>query len=196
MPGERLIESKIGEYYNASRTPVREALKQLGNEKLAKYSPRKGYIVSKMSMREILDLYEVRRVLEPAAMEHLAKSIELNHRNSLKKILTDIEISIDKEDFSKAKFLIIHWNQTAIHAVENPYIKKYLLSNNEKLYRLSNYLLKYRENVEHMVPYIFHMFSFIEKNQVDSIFIESKNYIDEIITLLKEYNDPQIFSLK
>lgn len=196
MPGDRLVESRIGQDYKASRTPVRDALQQLGDEKLAKYLPRKGYIVSKISMKEILDLYEVRRVLEPAAMEHLARTIDEADKIALKEIVIKIEKCLNIHDYDAAKEEIIHWNQKAIQAVKNPYIKKYLLSNNEKLYRLSNYLFKFEENMTAMLPYIKQMMEYIESGERVRIFEASKLYIENIISLIENYNDPSVFSLR
>jgi DNA-binding GntR family transcriptional regulator len=63
-PGDRLIESNLCEMLGLSRVPVREALFQLASEGLVEHAPGLGAIVSCPDRQEILDLYELREVLE------------------------------------------------------------------------------------------------------------------------------------
>lgn len=66
-PGDRLVETSIAEGMGVSRTPVREAFRQLEIEGLAENVPRKGTIVKGISKRDILEIYEIREVLEGLA---------------------------------------------------------------------------------------------------------------------------------
>ena len=65
-PGEMLREIQLAEWCGVSRTPVREALQRLEQDGLVT-SSRHGLIVRRRSPEEILDLYEVRIVLEGTA---------------------------------------------------------------------------------------------------------------------------------
>jgi DNA-binding GntR family transcriptional regulator len=65
-PGAPLVESSIAEWCGVSRTPVREALTRLEQDGLVTRSDR-GLVVRERSPEEILDIYEVRIVLESAA---------------------------------------------------------------------------------------------------------------------------------
>lgn len=67
LPATLLQESELGEQFNVSRTPVREALRHLLNESLIRRSGR-FYQVIEMSTKEIQDLYEVREALERMAV--------------------------------------------------------------------------------------------------------------------------------
>ena len=66
-PGERLIESKLGEEFGASRSPVREVLQQLVSEGLATSERNKGIIVSRLSIKQVDEIYNLRIVLESFA---------------------------------------------------------------------------------------------------------------------------------
>lgn len=63
-PGSHLQETRLAEALGVSRTPVRDALRVLGQEGLLTYAPNRGYFVSDMSDDYILDAYEVRATLE------------------------------------------------------------------------------------------------------------------------------------
>jgi DNA-binding GntR family transcriptional regulator len=63
-PGDFLIEVDLARQCNTSRTPVREACNRLCQEGWITQIRYKGYRVPEISMREITELYEYRKVLE------------------------------------------------------------------------------------------------------------------------------------
>lgn len=67
-PGASLVEVKLVEETGASRTPVREALRRLAAEGLVELAPRMGAKVARLSLRSTRELFDYRRVLEPAAI--------------------------------------------------------------------------------------------------------------------------------
>src|SRR5687768_18315906 len=67
QPGEPLSELALAEEFGVSRTPVREALKQLQTEGLIEIRPRVGTFVTTPSRREITELFEMKELLEGAA---------------------------------------------------------------------------------------------------------------------------------
>ena len=66
-PGERLIEERLAKEFNASRSPVREALRQLESEGLITFERNKGVTVSKLSIEEVDEIYTLRWLLESYA---------------------------------------------------------------------------------------------------------------------------------
>jgi DNA-binding GntR family transcriptional regulator len=74
-PGEKLMESRIAEDLGVSRTPVREAIRKLEKEKYVKMIPRKGAYVEDLTMEDILEVLEIRIVLEGLASKLAARNI-------------------------------------------------------------------------------------------------------------------------
>jgi len=70
--GERLNVEAIAEEYNTSVTPVRDALQMLSHEGLVDIKPRSGYFVKSITLKQLRDLLDVRRVLELTAIERAA----------------------------------------------------------------------------------------------------------------------------
>ena len=68
LPGSTLTEDMLCEMLNASRTPVRDAVSRLEQEHLVSIMPKKGIRVNRVSMNSIRELFEVRCLLEPAAV--------------------------------------------------------------------------------------------------------------------------------
>jgi DNA-binding GntR family transcriptional regulator len=68
-PGERLDVDVLSERYDTSVTPVRDALQMLSHEGLVTIKPRSGYFVARITLKELRDMLELRKILELAAVE-------------------------------------------------------------------------------------------------------------------------------
>lgn len=68
-PGTHLVEKDLTSEFGVSRTPYREAIKQLENLKLIQVIPRYGTIVRDIDINEVISAYEVRLRLEAMAAE-------------------------------------------------------------------------------------------------------------------------------
>ena len=66
-PRERLIEAELSQRYNVSRTPVREAIRNLAAAGLVTVEPYKGAVVADLDVDEIREIYTVRVALEGLA---------------------------------------------------------------------------------------------------------------------------------
>lgn len=85
-PGASLSEVALATSFQISRTPIREALKQLATEGLVEIVPRVGTFVAKPSLREIIELFQVKEALEGLSARLLAQrgrvpELEALHRN-------------------------------------------------------------------------------------------------------------------
>ena len=72
-PGDRLREENVAETLALSRTPVREALRRLEAERVIEHRARIGAVVRKLDHTEVVELYEMRVVLERTAAEMAAR---------------------------------------------------------------------------------------------------------------------------
>ena len=72
-PGDRLREIDVASQLALSRTPVREALRKLESDGIVEHRPRIGAVIRTLSTPEVVELYEMRLVLERTAAEMAAK---------------------------------------------------------------------------------------------------------------------------
>ncbi|MEO9327483.1 GntR family transcriptional regulator [Gordonia aurantiaca] len=68
-PGQKIVEETLCADLGISRAPVREALRLLAQQGLVEHQPRRGVRVAEWSPRDILQLFELRQVLERYAIE-------------------------------------------------------------------------------------------------------------------------------
>lgn len=90
-PNCRLVQNDLAAELDISRTPVRDALIQLSQEGLIRpLSDRGGFIVSEFTAREVLDIYEVRRSLEPLAAGQAAGQHSITEIAELRQVNHDL----------------------------------------------------------------------------------------------------------
>lgn len=70
-PGERLVEEQLTRRFGISRAPVREALRQLGEQGLVEHLPRRGVRVCELSARDMTELFGLRDALERFAVDEM-----------------------------------------------------------------------------------------------------------------------------
>ena len=63
-PGERVPEQEIAENFGISRTPIREAFRQLESEGFITVTPRKGAVVSSITAKDVGEFYTIKSILE------------------------------------------------------------------------------------------------------------------------------------
>ena len=84
--GERLTEAQLGRELGLGKTPIREALVRLIHDRLVRNMPRHGYEVTPITLADVEDLFRLRRILEPAAMELAAGRIDPPLRDRLQQL--------------------------------------------------------------------------------------------------------------
>ena len=72
-PGALINERRLIESLGIGRTPVREALRRLAQEQLVEVFPRRGMFVTKVDVRDLARISEVRAALEPVRAPHRAR---------------------------------------------------------------------------------------------------------------------------
>ncbi len=75
LPGDKIPQEKLAQELGISRTPLISALKFLEHEKLVESKPRRGYFVRLFSEEEMINIFELREVLEGLAARRAAASI-------------------------------------------------------------------------------------------------------------------------
>lgn len=123
-PGEKLTEMEISNRLKVSRTPVREALKQLEQEGLANYYPRRGSVVSEISIQDALDFYEVREYLEGLALKKLCLETSRNDILELGKIISKMDGYIEEENYKPLYKIHVEWTEAIIELIENRYLRE------------------------------------------------------------------------
>lgn len=93
---EPIKELKISKEIGVSRTPVREALRQLELEGLVTIIPNKGAVVSCINAKDIADIYEIRSLIEGLSAKWATSNITDEQLNQLEEIVFLSEFHLEK----------------------------------------------------------------------------------------------------
>ena len=95
-PGEELKEATLGKQLGVSRTPVREALRQLDLEGLVEIAPNRGAKVIGISRKDVEDIYHMRARLEGLAARKAAEQIKEEELAELEEVILLSEFHVKK----------------------------------------------------------------------------------------------------
>jgi DNA-binding GntR family transcriptional regulator len=98
-PGERIRQEVVAQRANASRLPVREALRILEAEGLVEQEPNKGARVARLDRRELDGLYRIRERVEPLALAESIPHLSEADLDRLADLQARIEHNVDPTRF-------------------------------------------------------------------------------------------------
>lgn len=124
--GQKLNELTLASELKISRTPIREALKQLELEGLVESIPNKGVYVKGFSPRDIDDMFEIRLSLEGLAIELAIERMDDVHLNKIKEVYELMEFYTLKKDIEKVNDLNILYHETIYEATQSAYFEQIL----------------------------------------------------------------------
>lgn len=111
--GEWINENELCQQLQISRTPLREALKVLAAEGLVQLVPRRGARVARLSVREIVDLFEALSGIEGIAAELAAKRMSAADLDGLRQL----QLRIEQRHKARNRHEYFHDNQTLHQAI-------------------------------------------------------------------------------
>jgi len=140
FPNSQIIETKLAEETGISRTPIRQALKELSYKGFVNIIPNRGAFVSNPNLEEIKSVYNCKMVLESAAIKDAFNNITNIEINKLENILNEgIEKHTNKDLYN---FISLNeeFHMVIAKASKNIYYEKYI----KELIQKSNiYLIFY-----------------------------------------------------
>jgi len=74
-PGTKLVEERLADIFSVSRARVREVLARLAHEQIVEVIPQRGAYVAKPTIEQAMDVFEARRLIEPALLRRLIESL-------------------------------------------------------------------------------------------------------------------------
>lgn len=103
-PNTKLTEQKICKQYNVSRTPVREAFRQLESDGLIENIPNRGAFVIGLTKRDISDLFDLRKLFEIHSVQWAIERMDADEIDELRENIEFMEFYTIKEDVEKVLY--------------------------------------------------------------------------------------------
>ncbi len=106
-PGARIHEIAVSEQFQVSRGPVREALRILENAGLVSIQPRRGAIVTNLTVEEVDDIFEIRAVLVGLAARRLARNFPPKNLSQIEERIAKLQDLTTQADQDAARYVTI-----------------------------------------------------------------------------------------
>src|SRR6056297_93378 len=120
-PGDRLTETDLAERLGLSRTPVREAIRQLESDGVVTHVARVGAVVRTLDYAEITELYEMRTVLEGTAARFAARAASVVEVAELEAINAEMRAADDAPKLYEANR---QFHTVLLNAARNRFLVK------------------------------------------------------------------------
>ncbi len=117
--GEKLTEQQICDEYKVSRTPVREAFKQLELEGFIETIPNRGAFVVGFTAQDMLDMYDLRKSYEVLAIRWAIERITKDEFEKLEEAFDFMEFYTQKKDVEKMLNINMNFHELIYRASHN-----------------------------------------------------------------------------
>ena len=118
-PGEKVLEPELAKQFGISRTPIREAFRQLQSEGYLKVVPRKGVVVAELSRRDIEEFYAIRSILEGYAAKLATPRLTDEDLGKLEALCGELQQLADLADVEGFFEVRGEFHETVVKASEN-----------------------------------------------------------------------------
>lgn len=175
LPGEVLNESMLANEFGMSRTPVREALRRLQQEKWIYSLPKIGMQVAVFDINQLRDLYDAKEALEIMNIKLAIDKVKKKNIENLKELLTQMENS----NLNDAK-IVMDFDDRMHHMIweiaDNEFINIYIEDLQYRLYRCWVYsCMRVESSVDNIQLY--HAF----KKTIEVIESKDKSKVEEVV---------------
>lgn len=136
--GERINEKNYAKKLNVSRTPVRVALQRLEDEGIVKHVPNYGIVVTRITKKDVEEIYQIRVALDILASVNAAKLMTEEQEKSIRDLLVRTEEAHDKGFVREVIEMTKEFNHSIYEYADMPHLQTI----QEKLH---DYLIRFRD---------------------------------------------------
>ncbi|KUO68849.1 MAG: GntR family transcriptional regulator [Clostridia bacterium BRH_c25] len=115
--GDHVLESEVALKLGISRAPVREGLKELEKEGIVTVLPRKGTYITKFTLEDIKEVFDIRLLLEDNILEMLISDNKMKEEdfNKLESIVNDMVKIVNSKEDELNKAILINMKDMEFH---------------------------------------------------------------------------------
>ena len=132
--GERVVETKLAQQLEVSRTPIREAIGQLKREKLIVSKSNGGFRVATLSVQDAVQLYDCRIALEQLSVEGACEQITSKQLKQLEKYVLLAEKLLESQSSKSDSLKLLEIDYQFHHLVAESSGNQWLLTLLEQVF--------------------------------------------------------------
>lgn len=176
--GDCLVEMKIAEELRVSRTPVREALKQLELEDLVVSQPNRGVVVKAFTSEDVEDVFTIRHLLEGQAAYWAATRITPVELAELSELVDLMDFYTHKNDVAHLVQLDTRFHEVVYEASKSRTLKHILTSLHHNTQRARKSSLTVPNRPDGSLSEHRRIFAALERHDADAAKAEMEAHVD------------------
>ena len=191
-PGEKILEVNIAEQLGVSRTPIREALRELAAEGFVRMEPNLGMVVVDFSLEELKEVLQTRRVLEGFAASVAAEKISKEEIKKLEEITEKMGICISKNNLVTYSNLNAEFHSLILNICGNKRMMKICvnLSDSEHRFRIRS-LRSNPGRLKYSLKEHQEIIEALKKKDTEQAERLSKKHIENVLENILTYKDKE-----
>lgn len=142
LPGTFLSERQLVDALGMSKTPIRTALERLEHDGFVSISPQQGIVVRELSLKEIVDHYDIRSALESFVVSRLAGNLTTEQVARLRAMLDAQAAQVEAANSKRYIELDGEFHLALCHALDNREILRVMRHQRDKLHRVISHILE------------------------------------------------------
>lgn len=148
--GEILTELKLVEQLGVSRTPIREALRRLEQERLIAESG-KGSVVLGITLEDLVDIMDIRQRIEGLAAYYATKNMTPEGKAQLQQISELQDFYFEKQDVDNLRKMDDQFHDAIYHLCDRPVLRDALIPLHRKSQRYRRISIEDKNRLEYSV---------------------------------------------
>lgn len=148
--GEILTELKLVEQLGVSRTPIREALRRLEQERLIAESG-KGSVVLGITMEDLVDIMDIRQRVEGLAAYYATKNLTPEGKEELRQISELQDFYFDKQDINNLRIMDDKFHDAIYQLSDRPVLRDTLIPLHRKSQRYRKISIEDKNRLSHSI---------------------------------------------
>ncbi len=170
-PGQKLVEQDLASRYHVSRTPLREAIRQLQVEGMINAIPNRGARVATLTLTGLNELFEVRELLECHAIRKSTQYMPQEEIARLKSLMLQMKDNYDASHMSESYELVAEFHKTLMTYCRNAVLQQLIASVIER-FAPFRYLMVSSKGSIRLYGHLEKIAAFLENRDANAIVLE------------------------
>jgi DNA-binding GntR family transcriptional regulator len=146
--GSALDEQELAHRFHASRTPVREALRQLAASGLVEMRARRGVVVTRLTPERIMDMFETTAEIEAMCVRLATYRMTPLERSHLIELHEASRPMVESDDFDAYDAFNREFHESIYHATHNAFLAEQAIAVRTRLSAFRRTQLRQRERLQ------------------------------------------------
>lgn len=167
QPGERLIDTEISEYFSVSRTPVREAIQMLADQKLVEVFPGRESRVSQIGSVDIPETYRMIAELHALSVEFAFDKITDADIDALRDANNALVRAYNSHDLKGCRMFDKSFHDIFLKLADNDFLSAFCLTLNGHVSRVENIYFSKISGMDELIKEHIEIISALEVRDLD-----------------------------